>query len=334
MKNLNISKALPGIFLVIALIFPIFIHHDYVMHISWMIFLFAAMGVGWNLIGGYAGQLSLGHAAFFAVGAYTSALLYANFHLTPLIGGLAGGIVAMVFALLIGYPCFRLRGPFFTLSTIAFAEIVRILLLHFTGFTGGALGVTIPFTGERPLYLQFYSQVPYYYIALAILAAVLVFAFLFERSKTGYYLAAIREDQDAAESLGVKSYRVKLISLLCSAFIVALCGAFFAFVSGYIDPDGVCSIDFSTEIAVIVIIGGIGKLWGPVLGAALIIFLTEATNAYLGSLKGGAGMLLYGILLVVVVLTKPEGIISFFNIGKSKGGESIDDKHIGNAVTE
>jgi branched-chain amino acid transport system permease protein len=325
MKNRNIIKRWPFLLLIAVLLLPMIIRHEYVLHISWMIFLFAAMGVGWNLIGGYAGQLSLGHAAFFAVGAYTSVLLYTRLQLTPLLGGLIGGLVALIFAIFIGYPCFRLRGPFFTLSTIAFSEILRILLMHFTDFTGGALGIAIPFTGQKPLFLQFYSQMPYYYIALGILIAVLIFGYFFERSKTGYYLAAIREDQDAAESLGVKSYRVKLVAFLCSAFIAALCGTFFAFVSGYIDPDSVCSVDFSTEIAVIVIIGGIGKLWGPVLGSALIILLTEVSSACLGSLKGGAGMLLYGIILVAVVLMKPEGVIALFNTAGSKGGELTND---------
>lgn len=303
---------------IITLVFPLVVRHEYALHVFWEIFLFAALGIGWNLIGGYAGQLSLGHSAFFAVGAYTSILLMESTGLTPFLGMIVGGFLAMVFAFLIGYPCFRLRGPFFTLSTIAFAEILRILLLHYQDFTGGALGKVVPFVGEDFWNMQFYSKMPYYYLALALLVLVLMLGAFIERSKLGYYLAAISEDQDAAESIGVKAYRVKLIALLISAFIAAVCGTIFAFTIGYIDPYGVANLDLSVEIAVIAMIGGVGRLWGPVLGSALVITLTEATNAALGGLRGGAGMALYGILLIIVVLHRPDGLLSYFERPEKK----------------
>jgi branched-chain amino acid transport system permease protein len=283
-----------------------------------MVFLFATMGLAWNLIGGYGAQLSLGHSAFFAIGAYTSVLLLGAFGLSPWIGGAIGMAVACLAAIIIGVPCFRLRGPYFTLATIAAAEIVRILLLHFQDLTGGANGIPLPFHGNSFLSLQFSTKAPYYYLALLLLVIVFCVVQQMQRQKIGRYLAAIREDQDAAESLGVQSDRVKLTAFLVSGAITAACGVFYAFAVGYIDPDGVASVNLSIEIAVVVIVGGINTLWGPILGALVVIVLTELTNMYLGSLRSGASLVLYGLLLIVVVLVRPAGLISLFRARKAQ----------------
>lgn len=304
--------------ILLVLVFPLVVTTTYYVHIVLMVFLFATMGLGWNLIGGYGAQLSLGHSAFFAIGAYTSVLLVIYSKVTPLLGGILGMILAVVAAVIIGMPCFRLRGPYFSLATIAAAEITRILLLHYKDFTGGANGMPLPFRGNAPLFLQFSSKAPYYYLALLLLAVVFSIMRIMERAKIGRYLAAIREDQDAAESLGVRSDRVKLVALLLSAAITAACGVLYAFTVGYIDPDGVASVNLSIEIAVVVIVGGIGTLWGPVLGAAVIVLLTELTNMYLGAMRSGASLGLYGLLLVVVIIVKPSGLISLFDRFKAK----------------
>jgi branched-chain amino acid transport system permease protein len=308
---------------IFVLAFPLVVDVTYYIHIMFMVFLFATMGLGWNLIGGYGAQLSLGHSAFFAVGAYTAVLLMLYSNLTPLVGGLLGIVLAVVTAVIIGLPCFRLRGPYFALATIAAGEITRTLLLHFKDFTGGANGIPIPFRGDDPLFLQFTSKAPYYYLALALFILVFAIVRLLEKEKIGRYLAAIREDQDAAESLGVMTHRVKLIAFVLSAAIAAACGVLYAFTVGYIDPDGVASINLSIEIAVVVIVGGIGTLWGPVLGSTVIVLLTELTNMYLGALKSGASLVLYGLLLIVVILARPNGLISLFDGRKfwRRGGE-------------
>lgn len=298
--------------------FPLVVTTPYYLHSLLMIFLFGAMGLGWNLIGGYGAQLSLGHSAFFAIGAYTAVLLVIYLRVTPLLGGLAGMLVAAVASVIIGLPCFRLRGPYFSLATIAAAEITRTLLLHFKDFTGGANGIPLPFHGDNLLFLQFNSKAPYYYLALLLLVVVFAVVRMMERAKIGRYLAAIREDQDAAESLGVKSDRVKMIAFMLSAAITAACGVLYAFTLGYIDPDGVASVNLSIEIAVVVIVGGIGTLWGPILGAAVIVALTELTNMYLGALRSGASLVIYGLLLIVVVVAKPTGLISLFDRWKAK----------------
>ena len=302
----------------VVLVFPLVFPTPYYIHTLLMVFLFATMGLGWNLIGGYGAQLSLGHSAFFAIGAYTAVLMVVYWGISPLLGGLVGMLLACLAAIIIGLPCFRLRGPYFCLATIAAGEITRTLLLHFKDFTGGANGIPLPFHGDDPLMLQFSSKAPYYYLALCLLVIVFLVVRRMEKSKVGRYLAAIREDQDAAESLGVKSDRVKLIAYLLSGAITAACGVLYAFTVGYIDPDGVASVNLSIEIAVVVIVGGIGTLWGPVLGATVVVLLTELTNMYLGSLRSGASLVLYGLLLIFVVIARPSGLISLFDRRKAK----------------
>ena len=293
--------------------FPLVVSTSYYVHILLMVYLFAALGVGWNLIGGYGAQLSLGHSVFFAIGAYVPVLLMLNFKISPLIGGIVGAALAVLAAAVIGLPCFRLRGPYFALATIAAAEIARTLLLHFQTVTGGANGLPIPFRGENAFNLQFATKVPYYYMALALLVAVFLLVRYLEKERIGLYLAAIREDQDAAESLGVKTMRVKLIAYMLSAAIAAAAGQIYSFTVAYIDPDGVASINLSVEIAIVAIVGGIGRLWGPVLGSAVVILLTELTNIYLGARRSGASLVLYGLLLVIVILLRPDGLISLFD---------------------
>ena len=305
-KTQKIVLAVVGL---LVLFFPVLVPIPYYVHALFTVFLMATMGLGWNLIGGYGAQLSLGHSVFFSIGAYSAVLLVIYRHVTPFLGVFLGMVLACVAAVLIGLPCFRLRGPFFTLATIAAGEITRTLLLHFQEFTGGANGVPLPFRGNDALFLQFDSKAPYYYIALAMMVAVFLIVRRLETAKIGRYLAAIREDQEAAESLGIQSDRVKMIALLISAAITAVCGVLYAFTLAYIDPDGVASLNLSIEIATVVIVGGIGTLWGPVLGAAVVVLLTELTNMYLGSVSG-ASLVLYGLLLMVVVLVRPRGLIS------------------------
>lgn len=323
----------PGRILVIAaavfaLAFPFAVPTPYYVHTVFMVFLFATIGLGWNLIGGHGAQLSLGHSAFFAIGAYTAVLMTIHAGITPLIGGAVGMLLACVAAVIIGVPCFRLRGTYFTLATIAAGEITRVLLLHFQDFTGGANGVPLPFR-EDALFLQFSSKAPYYYIALGMLVIVFLIVRTMEQEKIGRYLAAIREDQDAAESLGVRSDQVKLSAYVLSAAITAACGVIYAFAVGYIDPDGVAGLNLSIEIAVVVIVGGIGTLWGPILGSVVVVMLTELTNIYLGSLRSGASLVIYGLLLMVVVLVRPSGLISLFNRPKAKAAS----KEVGSSAS-
>jgi ABC-type branched-subunit amino acid transport system permease subunit len=312
------ERAIAAAILVGAMLTPVWVADRYLIHLWVTFFLFAALAVSWDLIGGYAGQLSLGHATFFALGGYTSVLLFQLRGLTPILGGLVGAVLAAAVAAGIGYVVFRLRGVFFAMSTIAVAEIMRALLLHFRSLTQGDNGLAIPYTGDRPLALMFRSEAPFYYIGLGLLLVTLGVTSAMRRSKVGYYLRAIRDDQEAAESLGVTSRRAKLWALELSATLTALVGAVYAFDIGFINPDSTASLAVSIEIAIMAIIGGVGTLVGPVVGAAVIVALNQATNAWLGA-RGGASTALYGLLLMATVLIQPAGLVAFYPRGSPLG---------------
>ncbi len=300
-----------GILLLGLLLLPVWITDRYAIHLWVTFYLFAALAAAWNLIGGYAGQLSLGHAAFFAMGAYTSVLGLQFYGLTPIVGGVLGAGVAALVAVGIGYIVFRFRGVFFAMATIAFAEIFRALLLHFRSLTQGDNGLALPFVGDRPLHLMFRSEVPFYFIALGLLCLTLWVTATMRRSRVGFYLRAIRDDQDAAETLGVPSRRAKLVALALSAMLTALAGTVYAFDIGFINPESTASLPFSVQIVIMAIVGGVGTLVGPVVGAGVIIVLTQFTNAVLGA-RGGASTALYGILVMAAVLIQPAGLVALW----------------------
>ncbi|MDK2932248.1 MAG: branched-chain amino acid transport system permease protein [Clostridiales bacterium] len=319
MRNINIllKNKLLSIGALILLVFPLFIESRYIIHATMMVFIFASMAVAWNIIGGYGAQISWGHASFFAIGAYASFLMFLKLNVSPLISIFLGMVLSVILAIIVGYPSFRLRGVYFSLATIAFAEIVKLLLLYFQEFTGGANGLMLPFKGQNPLNLQFNSVVPYYYISFLLMGIIIFLTWKLENSRLGYFLKAIKEDEDAAESLGIKAYQVKLIAFIISAAMMAAIGTIYAFNIAYIDPVGVAHLDLSIKIGAIAIVGGVGTLWGPVIGAFIIVPLTEITNALLGSTRGGASTALYGLVLMVVIIFQPKGVIEFFN-GKRK----------------
>jgi branched-chain amino acid transport system permease protein len=269
---------------------------------------YASISSAWNIVGGFAGQLSLGHAAFFGIGAYTSTLLFINLGISPWIGMLVGATLATLVAGGIGYPSFRLRGPFFTLVTIAFAEVLRILTLYAHDLTKGSIGISVPF---RPAIGNFiFRQVSAYaYVALAFLAITVLVSLWIENSRLGYYLAAIREDEDAAQALGIDAARYKLVAVLISAFLTALGGTFYAQYIFYIEPFQTFSLDFSVLLAMMAIIGGLGTVWGPVAGAFLVTPLQEILQAELGGELQGLHLVVYGTVLIVVVILLPQGII-------------------------
>ena len=290
--------------------FPLLFPSRYFQRTLVNIFFFAALGCAWNIIGGYAGQLSLGHAAFVAMGAYPTALLLLYYNVPPWIGFIPGIVIAVVVAFLLGHLVFGLRGPYLALSTLAFGEIVRILLLHFRDQTGGSLGVTIPFKGTNLWKLQFASEQPYYYISLALLGVCLYVTYRVHGSRMGYYLQAIKENQDAAENLGINLAGCKVKALMISAALTAILGAFYVSYFYYIDPDSVAGSDLSIKILLVAIIGGVGTVWGPIVGACILVPLTEISNYLLGGGRAGASLIIYAIILIIVVLFSPRGLIA------------------------
>jgi branched-chain amino acid transport system permease protein len=279
----------------------------FLLHFLILLLLNVTLGTAWNLIGGFAGQLSLGHAAFFGVGAYVSVLAHLRWGLPGWQGIWLGGGLSMGVALFIGWICFRLKGPYFALATIALAEVLRLVAQNWKEVTQGSEGLLV----LRPLFTQ---KIHFYYAALFIAFITLLAAILVRHSKWGYYLFAIREDQEAAESLGVNLLGYKLSALLASAFFTALGGSFYAFYVGFIDPASTLTVERSVEIVLFAIIGGIGTVFGPAIGAAAITLLAEGLRLWFLS----AHFLLYGILVVAVILFMPEGIIGRFGTARKR----------------
>ena len=295
--------------MLVSLALPLVVTNAFAIDILIRVLLFAFIGVAWNLMGGYAKQLSLGHAAYFGLGAYTSTILLVRFGISPWVGILAGGVVAMLASVPIGALCFRLRGPYFAIATIATAQVLMLLFLKFRDFAWGAEGTTIPNLGNAPLMMQFPGKAGYYYLALVLLAIGLVITRLIERSWMGYYLIAVGEDQDAAEAIGVNVPRIKRDIYMISAFLTALAGTFYVQYIYFIDPATAFSFNVSVEAALVSIVGGIGTLWGPVLGTALLEPTSALLQSWLGSGRGGVQLIVYAAILMAVILWRPSGLI-------------------------
>jgi branched-chain amino acid transport system permease protein len=281
---------------------------SYAITVFIFIFFYAFLGQAWNIIGGYAGQLSVGHAAFVGLGAYTSAMLSIHAGLTPWIGMLLGGVVSAALGAVIGYLGFRfgLRGFYFVLLTVAFAEIFRIIALN-SDWVGGAQGLYITFTGD-PRQFQFQDNRVYYYVSLGLMLLATGVVAWIERHRFGAYLVAIREDENACEALGVDTFRYKMLAIVVSAFLTGIGGTFYAFYLFSLQPNSVFGIPLSVEIVIRPIVGGSGTILGPILGSFILSPLAELSRTYF-SQGGWTGMhlIVYGALLIGVVLFLPQG---------------------------
>ncbi|MCL1991833.1 MAG: branched-chain amino acid ABC transporter permease [Spirochaetes bacterium] len=320
-------------FLLIAVVYPFAIERivgripsRFFIRIGMDILFFAAMGNAWNIIGGYGRQTSWASPVFFGIGAYTAVLFYLGppgqpgLGISPLLSMWVGVALAVIVAVIIGLPCFRLRGVYFAIATIACTTIFRQLLIFYSSFTGGNLGLPFPHQPvSRPFFLIFTDFLfrPYYFIALAWMIMTTVIVFLIERNRLGYHLRAICDDQEAAESLGIRSWLVKLQAFMLSAAMLSITGTLYVFMLRMADPNIFASHNMAIRIAIVAILGGMGTKFGPLLGALFTIPLLEFSNMHLGRIgHGGAGWVLYGLLIVVVVLFRPNGLISLFAIGK------------------
>jgi branched-chain amino acid transport system permease protein len=300
-----------AVVIALLLALPLAVDSSFAVNIFIRILLFAFIGTAWNLLGGYAKQLSLGHVAFFGLGAYTSTLLQINFGISPWIGMLAGGMAGMLASLPIGWLCFRLRGPYFTIATIATAQVLMLIFLKFRDFAWGAEGTTIPNLGNAPLMMQFEGKAPHYYIVLGLLAVALAITAWIERSRIGYYLVAIGEDEDAAEAVGIDVPRIKRDIYMISSFLTALAGTFYTQYIYFIDPQTAFNFSVSIEAALVSIVGGIGTLWGPLIGTVLLETTSALLQSWLGNSIGGVQLTVYSLILMAVILWKPTGIMGF-----------------------
>jgi branched-chain amino acid transport system permease protein len=298
-----------GLGALIFLAYPLIFTLPFPRHVMIMIFLYATLGLAWNMIGGYAGQISLGHALFFGIGAYTSTLMLMKLGVSPWVGMLAGGIVSVGVAYIIGYPCFKLAGHYFAIATIAIGEIAQVWMLNWD-WAGAAVGLTLPILPESLINLEFHTtKAPYYYVAFGLLILGLLATYGIDRSKLGYYFKAIKGDLEAARSLGINVTKYKFYALALSAFFTSLCGSFYAQYVLFIDPDSVFPLMLSVVVCLVATLGGVGTIWGPVLGAFILIPISEFTRIYLGGGGKGTDLIIYGLLIIVISVYQPFGVI-------------------------
>ena len=276
------------------------------------------MGIGWNVLGGYTGQVSNGHAMYFAIGAYTGALMLKWWGVTPWLSMWVGAIISGCVAFLVGYPLLRLRGHYFSIATMAIVECVRIIFTNWN-LIGGATGVSF-FEKHKSVWytLQFKNRVPFYFICLGFMLAFIIMTKCIERSKFGYYCRAIKANQDSAEAAGVNAAAYKRAAYIISAAVVSIGGALYAQYIQYVDPLSILPLANSMLIVLVVIMGGIGTIWGPMIGAFIMTFINQYSRALFNQMPG-LNLFIYGVLTLLIVLFIPNGIISL--IPKRKKAE-------------
>ena len=296
------------LFLVLGII-PLFVKNPYLLHVLIMLYFFTYLGGGWNILGGYAGQFSLGHATFFGIGAYASTLIYLHLGTTPWLGMLIGGVISMLVGVFVGFLCFRygVRGVYFVLITLCFNEIVRLIFINW-GMSGGPSGILIPLKGNSFWNFQFTDKILYYYIMLSMMALMILATWRIEKNRIGDYMIAIREDEDASEALGIDTTRYKLISMAISCFTMALGGTFYAQYMLYIQPDITIGIPLSIQIIFGPIVGGMGTIWGPLIGATILTAFSEVSRVTIGQYRG-MHLMVYGVFIILIMLYMPHGLL-------------------------
>jgi len=297
-------------FLVIAA-WPLAVQDVFLQRVGALVLLAAISASAWNLLGGYAGQVSVGHAVYFGIGAYSALVVYTELGWPPIAGAPAGVGVSMLAAAVVGTPTFRLRGHYFSMATIAAAELFRILAANWPllGAAVGLMGPPVPRTWTD---LSFISPIPYHYLFMAVLLLLLGLTWLMQRSRMGYYLAAIRGGDRAARSLGVPVLRYKLYALLLSAGFTSIAGSLYAVMVGFIDPDSALGILISVKMLIIAALGGAGTLFGPLVGAIILVPLEETTNAMFGGGGTGVTFIVYGAIILLIARFQPGGVAAFW----------------------
>jgi len=301
------------VFFASAALAPLVVRDAFFLDSIVLILLWGTTAAAWNVAGGYAGQISLGHSAFFGLGAYGAAILGTRWEISPWIGLVAGAGVATAIGLVIGYLSNRLRGPYFVLATIAFSQVLLIGSSRWRAFTAGSEGIPVPF---RPGFwtLGLVDKRVWVWIMLGFALLAYLIALYLERARRGYQLAAVREDEDAALSLGVPARRLKVVAICVSAALTAACGALWTQYVGFVDPIYVFSIDLSIRFALAAVVGGLGTALGPFLGAALVTTVETYLRAEFGGIGGrfvGSYLIVYGCALIVIVRWMPQGVVGW-----------------------
>ncbi len=311
-----------GLLLLIFALIPTMVKSPYILNIFVLVFYMSTLSMAWNLLGGMTGQNSLGHAAYMGLGAYACCLLVVKTGANPWLAALFGMLVVGLVAGIVFYPCFILRGPYFTLVSIAFGESIRQIIIN-SEFFGRASGVGLPFGSDSWLNFRFTSKVPYYYVGLAMMIGVYLVMKKIDRSKMGFALKTIREDEDAAAAIGINPTRYKIMAVVISAMVAGLVGFFYASYIRYIDPELMIQAK-STESVLPAVVGGAAYVEGPIVGGLIMIPLSEYLRANFSSILPGINMLMYAVVLLVVIRFRPTGILGWYMNSRTK--KLIDEK--------
>jgi branched-chain amino acid transport system permease protein len=298
-----------AVLLALIIAYPLVFSTPFQQRLGALVLLYAIAASSWNIVGGYAGQVSVGHVVFFGCGAYAAMGAYAHFALSPLVGIPAGIVLAVGIAAIIGVPTLRLAGHYFSMATIAVAELAR-LVVNNTNYLGAAVGLSGPPVPRNVFDLSFISALPYYYLFLAVLAILLFITWRMENSRMGFYLRAIKDSERAARSLGAPASRTKLYAYMLSAGGTSVAGALYAMMFGFVDPESGLGILISVKMLIMAALGGAGLLFGPLVGAAILVPLEEISNSVLGGKGAGLTFVLYGAIIVLIARFQPGGLLT------------------------
>jgi branched-chain amino acid transport system permease protein len=302
----------PSVVLAVVIAYPLLFSTPFQQRLGALVLLYAIAASAWNIVGGYAGQVSVGHVVFFGCGAYASMAAYAHFALSPLVGIPAGVIIAVAIAAIIGGPTLRLSGHYFSMATIAIAELARLVVTN-TEWLGASPGLSGPAVPRNVFDLSFVSALPYYYLFLAVLAITLLITWWMTNSRMGFYLRAIKDSERAARSLGAPAARTKLFAYMLSAGLTSVAGALYAMMFGFVDPESGLGILISVKMLIMAALGGAGLLFGPLVGAAILVPLEELSNSWLGGQGAGLTFVVYGAIIVLISRFQPGGLLALAN---------------------
>jgi branched-chain amino acid transport system permease protein len=304
--------AWPSVAIALVIAYPLLFSTPFQQRLGALVLLYAIAASAWNIIGGYAGQVSVGHVVFFGCGAYAAMGAYAHFGLSPMVGIPLGIVIAVAIAAIIGVPTLRLSGHYFSMATIAVAELVRLVVTN-TEYLGAAVGLSGPTVPRNIFDLSFISALPYYYLFLVTLAITLAITWWMTSSRMGFYLRAIRDSERAARSLGAPAARTKLYAFMLSAGLTAVAGALYAMMFGFVDPESGLGILISVKILIMAALGGAGLLFGPLVGAAILVPLEELSNSWLGANGAGLTFVVYGAIILLIARFQPGGLLTLAN---------------------
>src|SRR5499427_2827162 len=314
----------------VAIAYPLLLSSPFQQRLGALVLLYAIAASAWNIVGGYAGQVSVGHVVFFGCGAYAAMGAYHHFHLPPMVGIPAGIAFAVGIAAAIGVPTLRLSGHYFSMATIAVAELARLIVIN-TEYLGAAVGLSGHPVPRNVFDLSFISALPYYYLFLVVLAITLLITWWMANSRMGFYLRAIKDSERAARSLGVPASRAKLQAYMLSAGLTSVAGALYAMMFGFVDPESGLGILISVKILIMAALGGAGLLFGPLVGAAILVPLEELSNSWLGGKGAGLTFVVYGAIILLIARFQPSGLLALANRSWEQRGKPKQSAAAGEA---